>query len=232
MTNPLEHVIYKIRNTPILHYPFPHFFIENVFPQDFFNTLLPSLNTLTYEPLAGGYKSRLATSQMPSCMELFSEDEGMHRFTKAVMATFVKEFYERFPSTGRPEFRAEWRFIRDSEGYSIGPHTDAPQKVVSLLFYLCAEYPPEQLSETFYLDDYWHDYSQYGTGIYVPEDGRKTCPGGPHHKFEGFREVWRAPFFGNSCFGFWKTANSWHAVEKITAKIRRDVLLFNIYQEK
>lgn len=228
--NPLEHAIYKLRNAPILHYPFPHFFVENVFPEGFFDTLRSSLDKLTYEPLAGGYKARVATSEMPACMEPFSGDEGMHRFTRAIMALFVKQFYERFPSTGRPEFRSEWRFIRDSQGYSIGPHTDAPQKVVSLLFYIQADHPGP-FPESYDLEDYWHDYTQYGTGIYVPEDGVKTCIGGPHHKFDGFREAWRAPFFVNSCFGFWKTANSWHGVSPIPAKIRRDVLLFNIYQE-
>lgn len=220
--HPLEHCLYKLRNAPILKYPFPHFYAQNVFPSDFFETLLASLGgDDTYTPLPGGYNARAASSEMPECMNEFTANQ---RFAQNVLQMFEKAFYERFPDHSRPKFRSEWRFIRDSDGYAIGPHTDAPHKVVSLLFYLqCFTEKPE-IGEVF--------TSEYGTGIYVPEDGQKTCIGGPHHKFEGFREVWRAPFFRNSCFGFFKTDNSWHAVEQIHAKIRRDVLLFNIYAEK
>lgn len=215
--NPVEHVIYKLRNAKINHYPYPHFFVENVFPLDFYSNLLNALpEDDSYEPFAGGYKSRTALKG-----ELI-QDGAMDRmvpFNSEYFASNVlglwggKLFFERFQ--GSPNFRWDLRFIRDSEGYSIGPHTDAPFKVVSLLFYL-----PRSFSNV-----------DYGTGIYVPDDHKKTCEGGPHYKFDGFSEVWRAPFSPNSCFGFWKTPNSWHAVAKISRKIRRDVFLYNIYSD-
>jgi len=211
--NPVEHVIYRLRNAKIDLYPYPHFFITEVFPPDFYTKLLNSLpEDDSYEPLAGGYKSRTAMKE-GAALELI-QPFNSEWFASNVLGMWgQKLFFERFQ--GQPGFRWDLRFIRDAEGYSIGPHTDAPFKVVSLLFYL-----PRSFSNV-----------EHGTGIYVPDDHEKTCPGGPHYPFEGFTEVWRAPFSPNSCFGFWKTPNSWHAVAKISRKIRRDVFLYNIYSD-
>ena len=212
--NPIGHAIYKLRNAQIHQYPFPHFYATDVFPDDFYEALVASLpEDDGYAPLQGGYASRTAAIA-PN--PLVAGMEGQE-FATHVLSLFPKPFNERF-AYGKARFRTECRFIRDSEGYQIGPHTDAPAKVVSLLFYLPTDF------------DLW----EHGTGIFVPEDGEKTCRGGPHYKFDGFKEVWRAPFTPNSCFGFWKTSNSWHGVEKISQisrKIRRDVLLYNIYAD-
>lgn len=209
--NAVEHVIYRLRNATINQYPYPHFFVQDVFPWDFYGDLLDSLPR-TFEPL-GSYKHRQASGVEDTLIQQFDSPY----FGSQMMQLFGPHaFFGRYPNQGRPNFSQEWRFIRDEEGYSIGPHTDTPRKVVSLLFYL----PENDLA------------ADCGTGIYVPDDHKKTCAGGPHYPFEGFSEVWRAPYVPNSCFGFWKTDNSWHAVREITRKIQRDVLLFNIYEEK
>jgi hypothetical protein len=135
-------------------------------------------------------------------------------FASGVLSCFQNQYYSRFPNAERPGFTTEWRFIRDSVDYKIGPHTDAARKVVSLLFYLPEGYVNHDL----------------GTSIYVPTDHRQRCPGGPHHPFEGFEQVWTAPYVPNSCFGFWKTDDSWHGVPPISRDIERNVLLFNIYE--
>jgi hypothetical protein len=210
--NPIEHAIYKLRNAQVLEYPFPHFFVHDVFPKDFYAKLLKALpGNEGYAMLPGGYKHR-AAAQSP--IEMVAPLESPY-FASQIMTVFAKAFFHRYPNHTRPKFRPEVRFIRDEQGYFIGPHTDAPQKVVSLLFYLPAEY----------------HYAENGTSIYVPDDHKKTCPGGPHYPKEGFSEVWRAPFVPNSCFGFFKTANSWHGVEEIQVKCQRDVMLFNIFEE-
>ncbi len=210
--SPVEHVIYRLRNAKINLYPYPHFYVANVFPEDFYTQLLAALPPEeSYQPLSGGYANRKAAQGDLELMRPFDTQY----FGQSVLQCFMKQFFDRFPNADRAHFRQELRFIRDQEGYKIGPHTDAPQKVVSLLFYL-----PRTDAD-----------ADCGTGIYVPSDHLSICPGGPHHPFEGFEEVWRAPFLQNSCFGFWKTPNSWHAVEKITRKIERNVLLFNIYED-
>jgi hypothetical protein len=206
----IDHVIYRLRNTPVLNYPYPHFYCKEVFPEAFYDQLIGCLpNDKGYEPLSGGYPSRVAAKDPNPLVSDFNDPY----FASHVLGMFSRQYQERFPCHDNPRFRTDVRFIRDSEGYKIGPHTDAPNKVVSILFYL-----PKDFS----------DY-EFGTGIYVPDDHVQTCAGGPHYKFSGFTEVWRAPFLPNSCFGFWKTPNSWHAVARISRKIQRDVMLYNIY---
>lgn len=207
--NVLEHAVYKLRNATIHRYPFPHFFVEEVFPWDFYEHLVANLPD-DYKPL--GFKSRSFTDTLPTFMEEF---KGSY-FANAILSMFGQDFYERFPHHARPALTTEWRFIRDVEDYSIGPHTDAARKVVSLLFYL----PKNSL-----------DFD-VGTALYVPTDHKKRCPGGPHHPFEGFEEIWRAPFTPNCVLGFWKTDDSWHGVPPIHREIERNVLLFNIYEHK
>lgn len=212
--NPLEHAVYKLRNAKIEMYPYPHFFVHNVFPHDFYDELLGALPAdIHYQELSKAYPARLITSGIEH-HQMLEQFEGAY-FGEQCLQVFQQQFYERYPNQHRPNFRTEFRFVRDGEGYAIGPHTDAPNKVLSLLFYLPINF----------------DNADCGTGVYIPSDHKKTCSGGPHHKFEGFEEVFRAPFLPNSCFGFWKTDNSWHAVEKICRKIERNVLLYNIYEE-
>src|SRR6478609_744885 len=209
--NALEHVIYKLRNAEIKKYPFPHFYTEEVFPWEFYYPLLDEVDKLDFQQL-GSFKSRKFSDTLPEMMEGFKSSY----FANAVLSMFGPEYYERFPSTGRPALVTDWRFIRDGREYSIGPHTDAQHKVVSLLFYL-----PLGMDNT-----------DVGTSLYVPSDHIQTCPGGPHHSFEGFEEIYRAPYVPNSVLGFWKTKNSWHGVPQIDREIERNVLLFNIYTAK
>jgi len=37
------HTAYKISNTPILNFPFPHFYVENIFPANFYSKIQENL---------------------------------------------------------------------------------------------------------------------------------------------------------------------------------------------
>ena len=37
------HLAYKIANTPILNFPFPHMYVENIFPDDFYSKIQENL---------------------------------------------------------------------------------------------------------------------------------------------------------------------------------------------
>lgn len=206
-----EHVIYKLLNAKVNLWPYPHFYVENVFPDFAYKQLLQNLpKDEEYKPL-GGFKRRDTAPSRDIVADLDTQ-----RFLKSVLISFGSEvFFGRYPNHDRPEFESEFRVIRDGKGYFIGPHTDAPRKVVSLLFYL-----PRDTS-----------YEEFGTGIYTPNDPDKKCKGGPHYKFNDFKEVWRAPFSPNSVFGFFKTDDSWHGVQEITKDFKRDVLLYNVYEK-
>lgn len=210
MTSIENHVSYALGNAQVKKWPFSHFYVENAFPHDFYRQMLGFL--YKKEDYQGGtqYKGRkFADNSMIPGLEFMLGPE----FMKAVITPFQGEFNRRFVGkTFTP--RVDLRLIRDGKGYSIGPHTDAAWKVLSLLFYLP--------------DDYSHQ--ECGTSLYVPKQRGKVCPGGPHHKFEDFNLVTTVPYRPNSCMGFWKTENSWHGVEPVEADFNRDVLLYNIYE--
>jgi hypothetical protein len=204
----LDHVSYRIGNARVNPYPFPHFFAENVFPEDYYAELLESLPPQEAYEERGAYNGRKFAEANPERFELLRSDQ----FLQTIGGLFWQAFQKRF-GDNQLSIRTDTRLILDSENYSIGPHTDAPWKIVSLLFYL-----PRDRS-----------LSELGTSVYFPKEKGKVCAGGPHYPFEQFNRVHTAPFIPNSCFGFFKTANSWHGVEPITIRCRRDVLLWNLY---
>ena len=104
---------------------------------------------------------------------------------------------------------------RDWPGYSLGPHTDSNQKVVSLIFYL-----PENPKSP-----------ELGTSLYMPRDPDFKCEGGPHYDVAEFTRVKTIRYMPNTVFGFVKSNTSFHGVEPLSAEHRcRDVLLYNIYK--
>lgn len=208
----VEHVVYALASAPIHTYPFPHFYATNVFPADYYPQLVEAL------PEDGGYSSN---PDGKYANRVFAEPDipGLNGFRtrEFVMSTFALfEQWSRQLANGGLKITTDLRLIRDTNGYAIGPHTDARWKMISLLFYL----PPPGTPA-----------ADYGTSLYVPREPGRTCPGGPHHSFEDFVRVWTAPFAPNSCVGFWKTDNAFHGVEPLPdgAPIKRDVLLFNVY---
>jgi len=212
--NAASTLAYNLRNTTVRKYPFPHFFAEDVFPYDFYDELLTSLPPASdYSTGKSNYNGRLFADPSEA-QEL--EFMKTHAFMVHVLNLFSTWHSSRYASNPAPEFFTDLRFIRDGKGYKIGPHTDAPWKVVSLLFYLPKDYSLQEL----------------GTSIYVSKDPTFLCNGGPHYPFEQFERVFTAPFQPNSCTGFYKTANSFHGVEPITIPCTRDVLLYNIYDKQ
>jgi hypothetical protein len=43
---------YKFANAPVSTYPFPHFFIRDVFPKDFYSTVMTLLGESVCGPMA------------------------------------------------------------------------------------------------------------------------------------------------------------------------------------
>jgi hypothetical protein len=206
-----SHILYALCNATKNSWPFPHFFAENVFPEDFYKEFREYINSEIEFDNSSPYKSRTFAKDFHH-----KELEFMARpyFMFQIMKIFEKESKSRF---GNEKVRLynDLRLIRDGIGYEIGPHTDARWKVVSLLFYL-----PEDDSN-----------KEFGTSLYVPKDRNGTCIGGPHYKEDGFDKVHTVEFKPNSCLGFWKTPSSFHGVSTVSRQFNRDVLLFNIYSK-
>jgi hypothetical protein len=224
------HAAYKVANAALNLYPYPHFFVEDVFPKDYYaklQAMLPdphALRPIEEVRAVKGYKERFVldlggeqTALLPDAKRAFWTDLRQWliagRFSQVVAQRFHQQLKQRF-GEANVEFYDEALLVQDITNYKLGPHTDAPRKVVTLLFYL----PPDSSQK------------HLGTSMYVPKDAAFRCYGGPHHKHSNFDRVWTMPFVPNALFAFVKTDNSFHGVEPIADEgCRRWLLLYDIY---
>jgi len=226
------HVLYKIANSPILQYPYPHIYVKDVFPDDYFRALrehLPpesALKTLTsLRRVVGEYPdSRLVLPLAPEHIGALPEPYRAFwgqlaswllggAFGQAILPKFMDGLKQRFGDLGRMQFFDEALLVQDSTTYSLGPHTDNPKKVLSFLFYLPA-------------DD---SMARLGTSIYVPRDPEFSDDGRGHFLPDSFLRMTTMPYLPNTLFAFLKTNNSFHGVEPISdPDVRRDLLLYDI----
>ena len=236
-----EQLIYNIMNTPILEYPCPHFVTENVWPDDFFEQMrlyLPA--TEHYQGIMAAGRVVAANKDMDSQMIkdtrfLFSLENDLEKlsgdqyafwksvreflfspvFHSAVLTKFLPFIQQRFPRDvqSRLQLKPVAEMFRDLTNYSIGPHSDAPPRLLNLFFYL-----PEDDSKP-----------HLGTSFYVPKDRTKKYVGGPHYPFDEFRRVFTAPYQRNVMAAFFKNDVSFHGVEPVKEKdFERNALAYFI----
>ena len=226
------HCLYQIANAPMREFPYPHLYVRDVFPADFYAELLRNLppesqlKTLSaLKRVDGDYPdTRLVMPLTPAHTALLTE--GQRRFWddlgkwmlsggfgQIMVAKFGPYLQQRFGNIDAQRFSDEALVVRDYTTYSLGPHTDAPHKVLSFLFYLPSD----------------ESMADLGTSIYLPKDRAFQCPGGPHHRFDRFDRLLTMPYVPNALFAFMKTPNSFHGVEPITATgVRRDLMLYDV----
>jgi len=223
-------VVYRIANAPVRPFPFPHLYVRDVFPDDVYAQLraqLPAPGTMApIEQARGvrGYPDRfvmLLGRALPGALsapqrdfwDAFARSILSGRIARAVLEKFEPYVEERLRALPDFEILDEAMLVHDRTNYALGPHTDSPAKVASLLFYLPAD----------------GRMTQYGTSIYVPRDPQFTCPGGPHYDFAAFELVATMPFEPNSLFAFPKTSSCFHGVEPIREEgVARDMLLYDL----
>ena len=221
-----QHVRNRIEKAEIITSPYPHFYIDQVFPEDYYEEVLknipergffdPSLVADSERftlPLTGGEIERLPFMQ---CLFWTHFANGM--LGKPLRDLLLKKFQgsirERFQDQfNMLKFGTVAELFQDKTNYSIGPHTDHPDKVVTLLFYL-----PKNRED-----------APLGTSVYVPHDPSFECKDGRHHPFEPFQKVYTAPFMPNSAFCFVRSDRSFHGVEPIIQeKVERNLLNYFI----
>jgi hypothetical protein len=222
---------YNVANASIRFFPYPHIYVEDVFPRDFYAEIqrnIPDPSAMIPIEQARpvkGYKERFVLDiagdhvhTLPGIQKEFWKDFSgwllSGRFMNFMMQKFSPFLQQRFKDAQGLRFNNECMLVEDITKYALGPHTDSPRKVLTFLFYL-----PKDDSQ-----------SHLGTSIYVPRDGTFTCPGGPHYPFDKFQRVTTMPFKPNALFAFVKTKNSFHGVEPLTnVDTKRWLLLYDIY---
>lgn len=228
-----SHVIERITSAQVHQAPTPYYFIEDVFPDAFYQYLLANLPAdESYIPIdaaglttGNSYSERSIFQLNDASLEKLS---GLDRpfWNQVALALRCSDFLnvnmQKFApwlpecqqiTESMPTMFPEALLVRDRTGYKLGPHTDAVDRVLSLLFYL-----PRDLS-----------LESEGTALFMPVDPNFKCPGGPHYDFDDFVQVKRIPFKPNSLVAFVSTDQSFHGVPELTMPgVQRDLLGYMI----
>ncbi|MFQ5626660.1 MAG: hypothetical protein ACE5FM_08420 [Methyloligellaceae bacterium] len=214
----LDHVIEAVDASVAHDEPFGHCYIENVFPQDFYQQMLSQLpDNEVYRALnpkaygrAGGEstRDRLFLSkqgleplkgEMKSCWTTVANIITSEQLKRAVFSKLWKDIALRFEVSREdvPDIKTYPRAVlfRDTDEYRIKPHPDGESRIVTMMYYL-----PRDLSQ-----------EDLGTSLYVKQPPLKRLFG------EKFKEVKRFPFRPNCGYAFvvnrLPERTSWHGRE-------------------
>ncbi len=220
-----KHVADKLANLDLKTDPYPHFYIEELFPADYYAQMMAMKPTseelvcINETGRATGYDERFVMHLTDGIGQLLSEEK--RRFwqnhqawfcAEDLMIVLIKQLHAELVKRGvtHLNLKPEAMFMRDKQGYGIGPHTDSPRRMLSMMVYL-----PEDTG-----------HAHLGTSVFRPLEPGRVCAGDAHHGFEGFEVVKTAPYVPNSAFGFMKTDNSFHGVAPMQDSYERDTLAY------
>ena len=215
-------LFYRLRSFSIKNYPFAHFYGQETFDDETSRSIQkywPSSDVFssisqTRRVVNGGYTERHLIS-LPELSERFACDPAgknfWNIFRKAILGDWflasVAEWWWPIISSCRSlpqqiQLYSECILTDDRVGYALGPHTDAPSRLLTILFYV----PPTK------------NEGLEGTSLYVPrapvEGLREPSP--VHRRREDFYRVFTAPFIRDACLGFAVGPTSFHGVERLT----------------
>ncbi len=240
-----EFVRYQIANAVVRAYPFPHFYVQPVFPEAFYQRILntmPDTEALTpmHEFGTVGVFDKSGKRQHKSSFEprylaelsvLEVEEEATYGSGsdtwRSISAWLLGERFRdliigKFIAGIHARYGTQVKLLTEVEARFVRDMTD-----YSIMPH--TDMPSKLVSLLFYLpaDD---SMRSLGTSVFVPKDPAFKCDGRARHSFDLFKKVTTAGFSPNSLFGFLKTDQAFHGVEVIEAKaIERNLFLYNIY---
>lgn len=233
MTSPFEHFVSRLRSAKVEFDPFPHYCLEQVFPDDYYRLVL------RYLPSSDVYDNLYAVTDLKLDHFRHRDQRDMdHGWTDRLPAEprifwnlfnswflsveFAQVVLESFSSVrdSWPDVSVESQFIRHRAGYFLGPHSDLYTKLVVLLLYLAPDNSAEHL----------------GTSLYRPKEAGFSCPNSKHYEFEDFIRVKTAPYRPNSLLAFVRSDISFHGLEPLSEQdvavtTGRDVIQYVIHDK-
>lgn len=239
-STPLNHVVERLRATEVMLDPYPHYYLEDVFPVDYYQALLGYLpGSNVYQNLFEVSSLKLDNFRHRDQRDL---NEGWTETLPHELRTFWNDFNEWFlgsqlaqnvldsfaealrPRIGEkqswPDVSVEAQLIRHRAGYFLKPHSDLHTKLAVLLVYLA---PDESATHL-------------GTSLYRPKEPGFSCPNSNHYPFEDFERVKTVPYKPNSLLGFVRSDVSFHGVEALSEKnctdCSRDLIQYVVYDKQ
>lgn len=235
--DPLSHFVDRLREAEVLLDPYPHFCLDNIFPDEYYRELLQNLPASeSYENLYEVTTLKLDhfrhrdqrdmtdgwTNALPAAQKSFWDDFDSwflgEEMARAVLQTFPDQMRERFGEHW-PSTSVESQLIRHRPGYFLGPHSDLHTKLVVLLIYLA---PDESTAHL-------------GTSLYRPKDPNFTCPNSTHYDFPDFIKVKTAAYKPNSLLAFFRSDVSFHGLDPLSEgdveNSGRDLIQYVLYDK-
>jgi Tfp pilus assembly protein PilF len=214
----LAHMIAAYEAAPLRMSPFEHFYVEGLFPDDFYNDLLANLpDTSSYDELA--HKDAMLPNGRSSRLKFQLEVQNIKTLPEP-KRSFWLDYAWVFMSDGlkfanfdkfsrKIHARVNPVLFRDIAGYKILPHPDIPSKKVTTQFYLPRDNSKPHL----------------GTCLY-------TKHGEDEHDERSFAKAGQFAFRRNSGYSFVVCESSWHGVEQTDlGDGPRDSLMLIHFQE-
>lgn len=232
----LDHVLKRVAAVEVVTDPFPYAVIDGIFPSDYYAEMLahfPKPDSLrpigeTGRVSREAYKDRHVVlftddefSRMSEEQQQFWREFAGWMYSDLFLNLFVLKFQHALEprlakilaDSSVLRARGDALLVNDQTNYAIGPHTDAPHRLVTFLFYLPKDNSMREL----------------GTSVYRAKDPNFVCWGGPHHPPEQFDLVRTVEFLPNRLLTFPKTERSFHGVGQILrAEVNRPLLINNI----
>lgn len=237
---PLRYVIDRLRTAELMADPYPHYYLENVLPDDYYQDLLDHLpESAVYQnlyevtdlkldhfrhreqrDLTEGWTSGLPV-ELRNFWDRFDQWFLGPELAGAVLASFAAPMHSRFgEDTSWPAVSVESQLIRHRAGYFLGPHSDLYTKLAVLLIYLAPDRSAEHL----------------GTSLYRPKDPEFSCPNSVHHSFADFVRVKTAPYRPNSLLAFYRSDISFHGLDPISEQdvtgCGRDLIQYTLHDKQ
>ena len=244
----LEQLTNNISKSEIVKEPFAHKYIEDVFPKDFYLSLLeniPKKNNYTAINKTGtvspdynderfifNFLDQNDNIKLTDTQKIFFKEIEKILFSKNLFETVTSNFKltldenlknlseQEKTSFGFPnlEFNIRSALIKDFTKYSLGAHTDGVLKFITFLFYIPSH----------------KDLKNNGTSLYEP---LQSISSEKHFSLEEtkkyFKKIKTCPFIPNSVLIFPRTARSFHGVEEINIfQKERNLLLLNYNLQK
>lgn len=216
-------IVYAIANAALRPWPFPHLTAPDVLDPD----LARELRDLDLSAWIGRLRDLRGSdyyNENRFCVQLLPEEpqfrlppavERVRQLfrsapvTRILMSRFATDIEGRLRRVGNEHrTRISLDLIEDRTGYEIEPHTDARQKLATMLLYLGDEPPGISL----------------GTSIYAQKPDDRS-----ERKRDRFMRVATVPYRLNTSVCFAVGHKSYHGVEQVTAPgVRRRLLQFHV----
>ena len=240
-----KHVMEKIESADLISDPFDHKFVENVFPDDFYQKLItnipeksnyiPIVETGSVSPMYSPERfifnlldKNLIDALDEKRKEFFNDLIKLllsDKFFSSVTSQFSKSIDNRLANFSEKEkekfgtsnFRFYFRsaLVKDFTKYSLGAHTDSIAKFVTFLFYIPSD----------------NNLQKNGTSLYKPKieiNHDRHFKAEETEKF--FDKIKTCPFVPNSVLIFPRTSTSFHGVEEVNIEQKeRNLLLLNYF---